>query len=124
MNEDEQDDDKCGAGDDEHIVTARIEYFVKEDEDHIEVKGAAVSSHIHGVPPQVAAQTLLVVVHRAVVGWLAHDVFAGMPSSELAHAMAEASASVYMKQMIDDLPETVQELDIAVPNDISELLGD
>jgi hypothetical protein len=126
MNDEQHDGDHCGKSDDDHIVTVRIEFYIEKSEDgeRINMKGAAINSHIHGVPPQVAAQTLLVIVERTVVGWLAHDVFDGLPSSELAHAMAVASAPVYIKQMIDDLPEALEALEIDVPNDISELMED
>jgi hypothetical protein len=120
----EENEDNCGAGDDDHTVRVNIEFFIEADEDAVHVKGASIHSHIHGVPPVVAAQTLLIVAQRAVVGWLAHTAFDEIPSSEVAHAMAEASAAVYMKKMIDDLPDAVEALEITIPDNISELLGD
>jgi hypothetical protein len=118
-------DDRCQAGDDDHVVTVNIDYLLEDDEDGDTcVKAAGVHSHIHGVPHLIAAQTLLVLAQNMIKDFLAHEAFEGCTNHELRHAMAEAAAPVYMKQLIDDMPTSVSTVDFAVPNDLSELLGE
>lgn len=115
----------CDAGDDDHVMHLRIDFVMGRDEDGDEVAMAAsIQSHIHGVPPMSAANTLLVAAQNLVMQALAHSVFEGCPDEELKHAMARASSLVYMKKMVDDLPQAVEAVDFSIPDDLSEMLGE
>jgi hypothetical protein len=125
MEDEENHGMECDAGDDDHIVAVRIEYLMGEDDDGDPVpRAASIQSHCHGVPPLAAAQTLLLTAQNFITQHLAHDTFESCPDEGLKHAMAAASAAVYMKKMIDDLPDLVDEVVFSVPNDLSELLGE
>jgi hypothetical protein len=115
----------CDAGAEDHRVTIRIDFVLDVDEDgDATPRAAAINTHIHGVPPMLAAQTLMLIAQRTVVQYLAHEVFEGCGDEEIQHAMAEASAPVYMKKLIDRMPDVAEEYTVQVPDDLSELLGD
>jgi hypothetical protein len=115
----------CDASEDDHVITLRIDFMMGLDDDGDEVvRAASIQSHVHGVPPMSAAETLLITAKQLVMQALAHTVFEGCPNEELKHALAEASSAVYMKSMIDNLPEKVQEVEFEIPDDLSEMLGE
>jgi hypothetical protein len=126
MSEEETDHSAhCSLGDDDHAVVVRIEYMVREDEDgDVTVMAANIQSHVHGVPPLDAARTLMITAQRLVAQGLADSIFDGCPDEGLKHALADASAGVYMKKMLEELPEGVEEIEFSVPNDLSEMLGE
>lgn len=123
--EDNEHPEGCDSGPDDHVVMLRVDFMMGVDDDGDPVaRAASIQSHVHGVPPMSAAETLLIAAQQLVIQALAHTVFEGCPDEELKHAMAEASSLVYMKSMIDRLPDKVQEVEFEVPNDLSELLGE
>jgi hypothetical protein len=126
MNDEEQEHPNgCDAGEDEHVITMRVDFVMGVDDDGDEVvRAASIQSHLHGVPPISGATTLLVAAKNLVIQALTHTVFEGCPDEALKAALAEASAVVYLKKLIDDLPSDVQEVEFVVPDDLSEMLGE
>lgn len=118
---DHNDDD-----DDTPVVELHMEFELGEDEDgDVVAQSCAIHSHVHGVPPNIAAETLLIVIHKMVAESMAHTVFEGVGNKELAHAMGRASAAAYLIEAIKHLPEAETEtVSLHVPDDASELLGE
>jgi hypothetical protein len=115
-------EDHCGREDDEHAVSVQIQFGLTEDEDgDVMPVAAAVNSHVHNVPVELAATTLLVVAHKFLADHMAHETFDGF-GHKIAHAMADASAKAYLIQVISNMPDHVTAISIDVPDDISTLL--
>jgi len=119
----EHNENCCPLGEDAHEVVVNIEFDLEDtaDGERVSVKSASIRSHIHQVPHEVAAQSLILIAVRMLVEHLAHDAFAGFENDELAHAMARASATAYAMEMLKNLPNSI-EVVASIPDDISELL--
>ena len=115
--------DTCGSGEDEHEVLVKIEFDVTHGEDGSITAGAAtIHSHVHNVPPEAAATTLVAAAHKILSDHMAHTTFGECPSHELAHAMASAAASAMLAQAANDTPNNGEVIPLVVPDDISSLV--
>lgn len=116
-------DDTCGEGDDDHTVFVKIEYDITEDEEgRVNANSAAIRSHIHNVPAQVAAGTLILAAHKILSDHMAHTTFEDIADHGLAHAMAHAAAVAFIVQGTKEIPMDLEAISIDVPDDISALL--
>ncbi len=117
------DDDRCGSGDDDHEVLVKIEFDPHEDPDGTFHPGqATIHSHVHNVPPEVAAQTMVVVAHKILSDHMAHTTFEHMVDHTMAHAMAAAAASAMLAETVKQIPEHAEMVPLVVPDDISSLI--
>lgn len=118
-------DDKCGATNDDHQVLIKVEYDVKDDGDGgLEPSAASIHSHVHNVPTEVAAQTLVIIAVKMLADHMAHDMFEGMSDHTAAHAMGTAASKAFLTAVLHHLPDSFDLLSVAVPDDLSELLGE
>lgn len=125
MDEENQHGPDCTSGDDEHRFTLDVRYMMTDDDGgDSDVTAAEIHSHIHGVPPMTVAKTLLFMAQNIAMQALAHSIFEDCPDEDLKHAMAGAAATVYIRKMLDELPSMATVINFAVPNDLSELLGE
>jgi hypothetical protein len=117
--------DECEHDDDVHEVTIGIEYELVEgdEEGTVDARAAAIHSHVHNVPPEIAAQTLVIVAHKMLSDYMAHTTFESVPNHEIAHAMAHAAAAVLLIESIKSMPPENM-ISTIIPDDISELLGE
>jgi len=112
-------------GDDQHIVNIEIEFeIVSDEDDEVDVRAAAIRSHVHGVPLALAAQTLVITAHKILADHMAHTLFEGAPNHEVAHAMAHAAAAAYLIEAVKNAPTPDEVISTMIPDDISELLGE
>lgn len=117
------DADQCGEGEDDHKVFVSVEYDIAESEEgKIEASAAVTRTHLHNVPPEVAAGTLMLVAHKILSDHMAHSTFEDVPNHGLAHAMAHAAAIAYLVEGVKNLPMDTGAFAIEVPDDISALL--
>lgn len=116
-------DDNCGASDDDHQVLVKIEFDLREEEgDGVTIAAATIQSHIHNVPIEVASQTLLTIAVKMLGDDMAHKMFGGIDNHNLAHTMGVAAAKVFLTNLINELPETIELTSLDIPDDVSELL--
>lgn len=117
------DDDLCGRGEDDHEVVVNIEFELTTDGDgDVSPAAAGIRSHIHNVPVDLAATTLVIVATKFLADHMAHDTFDGCPSHALAHTLANAAAKAYLIDTIKRLPESIDDIALVIPDDISSLL--
>jgi hypothetical protein len=113
----------CQATDEVSKFQVEVEYIYTDKDDPDGMPHAAtIHTHNHRVSRQVVAQTLVILAHNMLSEHLAHSTFEGCPSPALAHAMGEAAATPYLKEMIDNVPTGVDVHSIDVPDDVSELM--
>jgi hypothetical protein len=116
-------EDRCGSGDDDHEVLVKVEFDVTVDADgELHPGQAVIHSHVHNVPPTVAAQTLVVVAHKILSDHMAHDTFAHIEDHALAHTMAEGAASAVLLETARNIPGKAEMVPVVVPDDISSLI--
>ena len=111
--------------DDQHVVNIEIEFEIFEtDDDEVDVRAAAIRTHVHGVPLALAAQTLVISAHKILADHMAHTLFEGAPNHEIAHAMAHAAAAAFLIEAVKNAPTAEEVISTMIPDDISELLGE
>ena len=121
----EEHTEDCAENDGKHEVNIGIEFELIEDEDgDFEPRAAAVRTHVHNVPLEAAAQTLVIVAHKMLSDHMAHTTFESCPNHELSHAMGRAAAAAFLIEAIKHAPTGEDVISTIIPNDISELLGD
>lgn len=99
------DEDECGRDEDQHEVVLSIEFEIQEDEDgSFEPVAAAIRTHIHNVPVEAAAQTLVIIAQKMLGDHMAHTTFESCPSHELSHAMGHAAAEAFLIQAMKHGP--------------------
>lgn len=120
------DEDECEHDDDQHEVTIGIEYELVEGEEEgtVDARAAAIQTHIHNVPVEIAAQTLVIIAHKLLSDHMAHTLFESCPNHEIAHAMGRAAAAVLLGEAVKNMPSPENMISTIIPDDISELLGD
>jgi hypothetical protein len=119
------DESECEENDGAHEVSVNIEFELHEDEDgDLEPVAAAVRTHIHNVPVEAAAQTLVIIASKMLGDHMAHTTFGSCPSHELAHAMGRAAAQAFLIEAIKNGPRDEDVISTIIPNDISELFGE
>ena len=119
------DEDECGRDEDVHEVTLSIEFELREDDDgSFEPMAAAIHTHIHNVPVEAAAQTLVIIAHKMLSEHMAHTTFESCPSHELSHAMGRAAAEAFLLAAMKNGPKDEDVITTTIPDDISELLGE
>lgn len=115
----------CELNDDDHELIVNVEYVLgQDDEGNFVPRAAAIRSHVHGVPVEVAAQTLVIIAHKILGDHMAHEQFEAVPNERLKHAMGKAAAGVYLIEAIKHAPSEDDIVSTVIPDDISELLGD
>jgi len=118
-------EDDCGRDENVHEVSVNIEFVLDEGEDgSFEPRAAAISSHLHNVPPEAAAQTLVIIAHKIIGDHMAHTTFESCPSEVLKHAMGRAAAAALLIETLKNAPSPEDMISTIIPDDISELLGD
>lgn len=118
------DHDDCGVADDAHEVLLRFEYdlTVDPETDRVKAHSATVHNHIHGVPLEVAVQTMAMTAVKLLGDHMAHTTFEGCPSPELAHSLGATAAKAFLVEYIQGLPD-LEVVDFSdIPDDISSLL--
>lgn len=118
-------DEDCVENDGKFEVSIGIEFEMVTDEDgDLVPRAAAVRTHVHNVPLEAATRTLVMVAQKMLSDHMAHTLFEGCPSHELAHAMARAAATAYLTDAIKNTPFGGDVVSTIIPDDISELFGD
>jgi hypothetical protein len=115
-------DDQCGRDENAHEVIVNVEFTIEEHGDVIKPQLAVIHSHVHNVPHELAASTLLTVAHKLLADHMAHDTFESVSNHSLAHAMGRASAAAYLIEALKTMPDEDSAVSAYVPDDISSLL--
>lgn len=117
------DEDRCGSGEDDHEVLVKIEFDTSESDDGVIHCGSAtIHSHVHNVPPEAAAQTLVMVAHKILAEHMAHTMFETCSDHTVAHAMADAAAAAMLAATASQIPGKAEMIPLEVPDDISSLI--
>lgn len=118
-----EDEDQCGLGEEDHAFFFKAEYELTDGEDgESSIAVAAVSTHLHSVPPDAAIKTMVLTALTLLADHMAQDIYESFPHMDVAHAMASLGAKKYLISVIESMPEDMGMFSANVPDDISELL--
>lgn len=113
----------CVWSEDEHGFSLNVQFFLNEHGDHMDVSAAQINSHLHNTPAEPVVQTLLSMAITILEDNMIQNLPEEMPES-IRRMAASGMAQMYVRKVLDNLPDITKMSAFVVPDDLSGLLGD